>query len=721
MTAVARQVSATRLGAGRWRVELEFDRRRQDPEPPPRPHPQDVTLRGGGGRAEIESLAIAVPTAPQRFSVVLAAPEQASAGAPSRFELGGSGWTAEIELPQAAPPAGPDPSRPSAIDYTARDFDALLTMLLGVIDERTGGGLADHPVSETGALVEELAYLGDALSYSQDGTATEAYLTSARRRISVTRHAELLDYQVGTGQSARVWVRFEVSQPITLKAGRQVLAGAAELPAVLTADELPAALATGALVFETLDPVSLNPDQPPYQLASVAHADARLTAGATTATVAGAAAGLSKGELILIEPTGALATPAGQVVRLTQVSRQGRNTVLEWDRSDALAADPALTETAVQLRVGNLVLAEQTQTHDWTVLPQPVAGVRYWPKLPVTNPAFTPAPSVDANTLSAADALAGAGAPVLPAVELQAGPTRHQRSWTVRQSLLDSGPFDAAFVVEVEDDGTARLRFGDGTNGMQPPVDASFQVRVRSGGGSVGNVGVGAIAHVVGTDVPGLQVRNPVAAVGGADPEPLTKVRVNAPTAFRITDRTVTADQYTAAALEVAGVADAVARIVPSGAGPLARVRVYPGDWVTPPEPLLAQVRDALERRRPIGVAVDVQAATASPVTIVLDVTADPEWTLAAIASEVENTLQAQLVGPGRFGFGTALHRSQLITLLTPLAGVVDVTLATFRFTGDDDAPEVLAPRFGHIIRLDNDPTTPAAGAVSFRLRTEDS
>ena len=45
------------------------------------------------------------------------------------------------------------------------------------------------------ALVELLAYVGDQLSYYQDAVATEAYLGTARRRVSVRRHARLLDYR----------------------------------------------------------------------------------------------------------------------------------------------------------------------------------------------------------------------------------------------------------------------------------------------------------------------------------------------------------------------------------------------------------------------------------------------------------------------------------------------------------------------------------------------
>ena len=51
---------------------------------------------------------------------------------------------------------------------------------------------------------------------------------------------------------------------------------------------------------------------------------------------------------------------------------------------------------------------------------------------------------------------------------------------------------------------------------------------------------VAALPHVVGAQSPDLRVRNPVHAVGGADPEPLANVRLHAPTAFRSTDRAVT-------------------------------------------------------------------------------------------------------------------------------------------------------------------------------------
>ncbi len=78
-----------------------------------------------------------------------------------------------------------------------------LSVLAPGQDERSPADLGS-------ALVELVAYAGDQLSYYQDAVATEAYLGTARQRISLRRHARLLDYDMHDGCNARAWVVFEV-------------------------------------------------------------------------------------------------------------------------------------------------------------------------------------------------------------------------------------------------------------------------------------------------------------------------------------------------------------------------------------------------------------------------------------------------------------------------------------------------------------------------------
>ena len=60
-------------------------------------------------------------------------------------------------------------------------------------------------------LVELLAFVGDYFSYYQDAVGTEAYLRTARQRISVRRHTRLIDYALHEGCNARAFVCLEVT------------------------------------------------------------------------------------------------------------------------------------------------------------------------------------------------------------------------------------------------------------------------------------------------------------------------------------------------------------------------------------------------------------------------------------------------------------------------------------------------------------------------------
>ena len=73
-------------------------------------------------------------------------------------------------------------------------------------------GWTERSAADVGvALVELLAFAADTLSYRQDVIANEAYLNTARQRISVRRHARLVDYYLHEGCNARAFVHFDVT------------------------------------------------------------------------------------------------------------------------------------------------------------------------------------------------------------------------------------------------------------------------------------------------------------------------------------------------------------------------------------------------------------------------------------------------------------------------------------------------------------------------------
>ena len=117
-----------------------------------------------------------------------------------------AGFAFDIDLPnpvagtEAAAAAGPAVLQAS---YLARDYEALRQLILDRLAETMPAWTETHIADIGITLVELLAYIGDDLSYYQDAVATEAYLQTARQRISVRRHARLVDYRLGEGCQAQ--------------------------------------------------------------------------------------------------------------------------------------------------------------------------------------------------------------------------------------------------------------------------------------------------------------------------------------------------------------------------------------------------------------------------------------------------------------------------------------------------------------------------------------
>src|SRR6266851_3120821 len=113
----------------------------------------------------------------------------------------------DCKPPCTCPP--PQRKQPD-IDYLAKDYESFRELILDRLALIMPEWTETHAPDFGFTLVELLAYAGDYLSYYQDAVATEAYLGTARQRISVRRHARLVDYQLSEGCNARAWVCVEV-------------------------------------------------------------------------------------------------------------------------------------------------------------------------------------------------------------------------------------------------------------------------------------------------------------------------------------------------------------------------------------------------------------------------------------------------------------------------------------------------------------------------------
>ncbi len=640
------------------------------------------------------------------------------------------------------------------IDYLAKDYESFRRLMLDRLAAIMPQWQERNPADLGIALVELLAHSGDLLSYAQDSAATEAYLGTARRRPSVRRHARLLDYHVHEGCSARAWICFEVeaggtADGLLLDPGTTLLTGGSVGGAVIAPDDLTRALDERPEVFQTLHPVTLRAARNGLEFHTWSDEECCLPAGATRATLRRPAGlTLAPGEVLVLDevrsPTTGVPADADpdhrHPVRLTSAVADtdpldGTPIVeVAWSPEDALpfplcvsalVPDPSGTKVMADVSVAraNVVLAD----HGRTVAAEPLdpstvpEGIPYRPRLrqrPLSfrGPLDVATPASAATRWDPADAS--------PAVKLSG----EGATWTPRYDLLGSDRFETEFVVEMENDRTASLRFGDDERGRRPQPGAQFSATYLVGGGRAGNVGAGAISRMVHDPVQIDRVWNPLPAVGGVDPEPLERVRHLAPQAFRTQERAVTEADYTEVAGRHPGIQRATARMRWTGSWYTAFVTADRTGGLDVDAPFEAELTRFLDRYRMAGVDMEVEGPVTVPMDLALEVCVKPGFMRSDVAQELLEVLGSR-VGPGgrraffhpdNFTFGQPVYLSQIYGAAMDVSGVRSIVATRFQRWGK--APnqelelEVLAPGAMEIVRLDNDPNFPENGRLELSM-----
>ena len=359
------------------------------------------------------------------------------------------------EPPVAGLPAPPAPvSWP--VDYQARDFGSIRDLMLDRLAQLMPTWRDTEPADLLHTVVEVLAYAGDHLSYFQDAVATEAYLGTARRRISVRRHARLLDYVLHEGCNARVWVLVTLTPgpPVVLPAGTRVLTVTPGAPGVTdaagtaapgrgnpTIDEaaVAAAVADGAEVFETIGEALLDPTLNLMELYDWGLDGYALPSGACVAELRGEAPALAPGAVLLLFPAaGTLPDEDGLprvcAVRVTDVQEtrdalagDGAGLALTrvtWHGEDALRRPLPVSSMAggrPAVARGTVVLADHGRTVGPETLPGPLPGgpARFRARLPGSPLTWREEYPADAAQRSATALLRQDPRKATPAVRVQ--------------------------------------------------------------------------------------------------------------------------------------------------------------------------------------------------------------------------------------------------------------------------------------------------------------
>jgi hypothetical protein len=307
-------------------------------------------------------------------------------------------------------------------------------------------------------------------------------------------------------------------------------------------------------------------------------------------------------------------------------------------------------------------------------------------------------------------------------------------TWQARRDLLDSSPLDYHFVAELDNDGRAYLRFGDGTLGRRPAAGHAFQAVYRVGVGAAGNVGAETIRYVMADEtMTGLdwRPRNPLPAAGGVDPEPVAAVKRFAPFAFRHRqERAVTAEDYAAIVMRDFAVevqkAASVLRWMGSWYEVLVAVDVFGEE--TPSDDLLTRIETHLMRYRRVGHDVVVRPASRVALDIALRVCVQPGFVAGHVKGALLQRFSNRVLPDGRRGyfhpdnltFGEGVTISGLVAAAQAVPGVAYVVVERLQRLYQPANNELdrgiltLGPL--EIARLDNDPSFPENGALQLAL-----
>jgi hypothetical protein len=636
-------------------------------------------------------------------------------------------------------------AEPVTIDYLAKDFSSF-TQALSEFSAGRYPAWVERSEADLGqVLMEALAALADELSYLQDRVSGESSIATATQRLSVVRHARLVDYEPAPATVATTLLQLDVTGgPITTPLHCRALAADGGTVDFEVGDGLADPL-TGAektiefqvdprwnrYLYGSNPPGTLN--LPPYWWDD---SEICLPAGATELYVTGHGHGLYPGQQLLLDTAPSesanppvrefvtLSTAAGHEPQETNDELLGKE-VTHLFLEDPTALDHDLSRTAI---AGNLVPAVQgLRTTDWfyipggAIPPSPAAtppvpavvrfGANSTPREPLPDYRYC----LSGNPLawiSTSGEDADTTVPATPEIVLtDQSAAVEPTPWLFSRWLLDAGASERAFTLTPEryspvlangastffdydgDEGST-VRFGDGVFGTTPDPGALFSALYRVGGGVEGNVPAGTIVDVA-PDQPQsdlvIACTNPFPASGGAAAETLAQVADRAPQRFAAEPlRVVQAADYVAAAQSLPFVQQAGSTFRWTGSWLTVFTSANPSGAEQPSVVQLEELTELLDRLRLAGYESYVLPPRYVSIDLTLVVCAEASH----FASDVEAAVLARLrpgALPGggygffdhsQWSFGQPLEPSALFAAIQSCTGVAGVYAASYRERG---------------------------------------
>jgi predicted phage baseplate assembly protein len=286
--------------------------------------------------------------------------------------------------------------------------------------------------------------------------------------------------------------------------------------------------------------------------------------------------------------------------------------------------------------------------------------------------------------------------------------------WHEADSFAGRGPDERIYVTETGENGTLRVRFGDGVRGARLPTGVeNVRARYRVGLGRAGNVDAGKITQLTTRPLGVSGVDNPLAANGGANPDNAGLLRRNIPLRVTAFDRLVSVPDYEDFARTRAGIGRASARRLFNGARQVVHVTVAGVDDIQllDDSDIVTTLRATLARHGDAGLPAEVAVRELVLLVISAGVRVHPDHSWEIVEPAVRTALLDRL-GFERRELGQPAYLSEVLATAQAVPGVDHVDVDVFA-----GVPGSITP--AGIDRVAEDLTEPRP-AVGARLATFD-
>jgi hypothetical protein len=641
-------------------------------------------------------------------------------------------------------PAPPEPQ----IDYLAKDYASFQHTLIGAMMQRVPDWQAVSEADLDQVLIDLFSAAGDELSDYQDRVMNEAYLAYARKRVSLRRHAALMDYYIHEGNQATTTLAIDTQDIGTYVLPVPCRAWSGPDPKVANAAVFVST--AGQTIHGVLSRISMYTwsDVVPALAAGATSADLSFAGSATANLVAG---WIHTGALsrLLIEEwlNPATGLPADrdpqkrQILHLTNQAKVLQDPLtlawivrVNWQEQDQLQGNycfvvqcPSGTVRDVTMFHGNLVDMvqglPQTAVYYTPGTPLPDTSSFYYetlatgatvcklPNLPVLWQKTTPGGYDVTRSTVQASVTPSVGSP----------------NWKEQHDLIHSTASDSHYVVETDEEQRSLVRFGDGVNGELLPENAVVGCTWLSGYGPNGNVGADCLTHF-DSPAPAAVCWNPFDITDGLAPEqPATIIR-RVPEAYLYRQqRAVTLADYVACAQAVAGVHAAFASYAWTGSWRTVRVCVEPEGSFTLSEDLRRAVEQRLEALHLIGEDLEVRAPQYVPLRICISLCVSSGYWIEEVSPVVTQAFSdgytadgsPAFFNPSRWTFGRPLYASQIEGVLRTIEGVehvISIRMSQW-WRPWIQSCEVMAVDPNQIIEVRSDPSEIEFGWIDFDFK----